>query len=55
MVSPFTDKKKGKDLVVSEAFVDFVFQNLLLREEHKITKNEIKRLYQDFIKDYGKA
>ena len=54
MISPFTDNKKGKDLIVSEAFVDFVYQNLLL-EELKITKEEIKKLYQDFINEYGQA
>lgn len=54
MVSPFTDKKKGKDLVVSEAFVDFVFQNLP-PDKKKLTKEKIKKLYQEFIKDYGQA
>lgn len=54
MVSPFTDKKKGKDLVVSDAFVDFVFQNLP-PDKKKLTKEEIKNLYQKFIEDYGQA
>lgn len=54
MVSPFTDKNKGKNLIVSAAFVDFVYQNLLLKDL-KISKEEIKNLYQDFIKEYGQA
>ena len=54
MVSPFTDKKKGKNLIVSEAFVDFVSQNLLPNKKI-LTKEEIKSLYQKFIEDYGQA
>lgn len=53
MVSPFTKLNKDKQTSVSEAFVDFVYQNLL--NQQNITKEKIKSLYQDFIKEYGQA
>ena len=51
MVSPFTSKEKGKGVVVSDAFVDFVSQNLL--QSKKMKKERIRELYRDFILNYG--
>ena len=53
MVSPFTKLNKNKQTIVSDAFVDYVYQNLL--NQQNMTKEKIKSLYQKFIKDYGQA
>ena len=53
MISPFMGDGKGKSVVVSDAFIDYVQQNLL--QIQKIRKEEIKKLYQEFIEDYGQA
>lgn len=53
MISPFTSEHKDKHTIVSDAFVDFVFQNLLVKQI--MTKEKIKKLYQEFIMDYGQA
>jgi UDP-N-acetylenolpyruvoylglucosamine reductase len=51
MVSPFTVIGKGKNTVVSDAFIDFVYKNLLGKQ--KIKKEKIRELYRDFIQEYG--
>lgn len=51
MISPFTGDKKGKNIDVSDAFVDFVLQNLL--DKQKIKKEKIRELYRGFIQEYG--
>lgn len=53
MISPFMGDGKGKNIVVSDAFIDFVQQNLL--QIQKIKKEKIRSLYQEFIEDYGQA
>lgn len=53
MVSPFTKSNKDKRTTVSEAFVDFVYQNLLNRQN--MTKDQIKTLYKDYIDAYGQG
>lgn len=51
MVSPFTKLNKSKQTTVSEAFVDFVYQNLLNQKD--MTRDKIKALYLRFIDAYG--
>lgn len=53
MVSPFTSHNKFKGTVVSDAFVDFVYQNL--KERQQLTRKDVKKLYQNFINKYGQA
>lgn len=51
MISPFTYDEKGKGIVLNNAFIDFVQQNLL--DKQKIKKEKIIELYRDFIQEYG--
>lgn len=53
IVSPFTKSNKDKNTTVSEAFVDFVYQNLLNKQN--MTKDKIKTLYKDYIDAYGQG
>jgi hypothetical protein len=51
MISPFTGDIKGKGMILNDAFIDFVQQNLM--DTQKIKREKIIELYRKFIQEYG--